>query len=176
MQIDYNPYPHAWRHPKWDKMQLRYFADDCKIRREKNIEDFILTNGFSKIHVIKDNSILDNFIQQNQIQLVSATEAECVIITHQQFSRLDVEQMLEKLNDLFNACPIIYFCLNKYYLNANEHARYPDLVDNYDVAIIQWLTTSIPGSIVVNLTETFVEDGSCFTWVVPSSEILICRK
>jgi len=176
MQVKYNPYPHAWRHPNWNKIQLRYFAEDCKIRREKNIEDFILTNGFSKIHLKKDNTILDNFIQTNQIQLVPAKDADCVIITHQQFSRLDVTRMLEQLNLLFNECPIIYFCLNKYYLNANEHHCYPELVENYDAAIVQWLTANIPNSMVINLTETFVEDGSCFTWVVPSSEILICRK
>jgi len=176
MQIDYRPHPHAWRHSKWNKIQLWYFNEQCKIRREKNIEDLILTNGFTKIHLIKDNSILEEFLDENQIQLTSPDQADCVIITHQQFSRQDPENLLQMLNALFDQCPIIYFCINKYYLNSNEGIVCPDLVDNYDAAIVQWLTRNIYDSRVINLTEIFVEDGSCFTWVVPSSEILICKK
>jgi hypothetical protein len=84
--------------------------------------------------------------------------------------------LLQKLNALLQQCPMIYFCLNKYYLNSNESIVCPDLVDNYDAAIVQWLIRNIHNSRVINLTEIFVEDGSCFTWVVPSSEILICKK
>lgn len=176
MNIEFKSHPHAWRHPRWNKIQLRYFKEDCKIRREKNLEDFIVTNGIKRVHLIKDNSILDDFLLANQIETVDADSAELVIITSQQFSRLDVSVMIEKLRSLLDSCPRIYFCLNKYYLNANESVCLTDLTENYDSAIVEWLLKNIPGSIIINLTETFVEDGSCFTWVVPSSEILICKK
>ena len=176
MNITYKSHPHAWRHPRWGKIQLRYFKEDCKIRREKNLEDYILTNGIKKIHLIKDNNILDEFLVANRIELVDPEFADLVIITSQQFSRLDVTVMIEKLNQLLAKCPTIYFCLNKYYLNANESVCDKELTENYDPAIVEWLLKNIPGSIIINLTETFVEDGSCFTWVVPSSEILICKK
>lgn len=60
--IKFSKHPHAWRHPNWNRLQLRYFEEVCKIRREKNIEDFILMNGIQRVHVIKDNSILDEFL------------------------------------------------------------------------------------------------------------------
>lgn len=176
MSLSFEQYPHKWMHPTWDKIQLRYFKEDCKIRREKNIEDFIITNGIKKIHLIKDNLILENFLKKNNIETVPASHSELVVITSQQFSRLHPGIMIKKLTDLVNNTPIVYFCLNKYYLNSIESVCNKDLDDNYDAAVVQWLKQQIPNTNIVNLTETFIEDGSCFTWVVPSSEILICRK
>jgi len=175
-KVIFQLHPHAWRHPKWNRIQLRYFGEDCKIRREKNLEDFIITNGIKKIHLIKDNSILDTFLQSNKIEQVDSVHADAVIITDQQFSRLDVSVMLKKLNQLLDDCGLIYFCLNKYYLNANESEIDTSLPEEYDVAIPKWLSKHISNACVINLTKTFPEDGSWFTWVIPSCEILICRK
>jgi len=175
-KVIFQLHPHAWRHPKWNRIQLRYFGGDCKIRREKNLEDFIITNGIKKIHLIKDNSILDQFLYTHGIERVEPAQADAVIITNQQFSRLDVSVMLEKLNRLLSQCDLIYFCLNKYYLNANESELDSMLPEQYDAAIPRWLSKHIPNARIINLTNTFSEDGSWFTWVVPSSEILICRK
>jgi hypothetical protein len=169
-------HPHVWRHPNWGRLQLRYFEEVCKIRREKNIEDFIVTNGISRVHVIKDNAILDQFFIDNSIELVEPEQAELVVITDQRFSRLSTKNMLAKLNKLLAVCPKIYFCLNKYYLNSNESSVDTDLTENYDAAIVEWFTKNLNNTIVLNRTELFVEDGSCFTWVVPSSELLLCKK
>jgi hypothetical protein len=174
--VIFKSWPHTWRHPKWNRIQLRYFGSDYKIRREKTLEDFLITNGIKKIHLIKDNSILDTFLQENKIEQVEPAEADVVIITNQQFSRLDVSVMLQKLNRLLSECDLIYFCLNKYYLNANESEIDSMLPEEYDAAIPQWLSKHIPNARIINLTSTFIEDGSWFTWVIPSSEILICRK
>jgi hypothetical protein len=169
-------HPHAWRHPNWGRLQLRYFEEVCKIRREKNIEDYIITNGVERAHVIKDNNILDQFFIDNSIELVEPEQADLVIITDQRFSKLSVKNMLEKLNTLLSQCPRIYFCLNKYYLNANESIADAELTENYDAAIVEWFTKNLNDTIVLNRTELFVEDGSCFTWVVPSSELLLCKR
>lgn len=176
MAISYQPHPHAWRHPKWNRIQLRYFGALCKTRREKNLEDFIITNGINRVHVIKDNSILDSFLVDYQIEQTDPGSADAVIITNQQFSRLDVSVMLSKLVALLDQCPLIYLCLNKYYLNANESIRDHDLADNYDVAIVQWLSKHITNANIINISSTFAEDGSWFTWVVPSTELLLCQK
>jgi len=169
-------HPHAWRHPNWGRLQLRYFEEVCKIRREKNIEDYIVTNGIARVHVIKDNGILDQFFIDNHIELVEANQAELIVITDQRFSRLAVKNMLERLNTLLSDCPRIYFCLNKYYLNANEAVVDTELTEEYDAAIVEWFTKNLNDTIVLNRTERFVEDGSCFTWVVPSSELLLCKR
>lgn len=174
--IKFSKHPHAWRHPNWNRLQLRYFEEVCKIRREKNIEDFILMNGIQRVHVIKDNSILDEFFVNNRIQLVEADDADLVVITDQRFSRLSVNNMLTQLRNILNRCPKIYFCLNKYYLNANEGNVYPNLPEEYDPAIVRWLTDNLVDTVVLNRSEIFEEDGSCFTWVVPSCELLICKK
>ena len=174
--IIYSNHPLHWRHPNWGRIQLRYFAEQCKIRREKNIEDYIINNGVQRVHVIKDNKILDSFFENNAIQLVNPDQADLIVITNQQFSRLDVATMIDKLQILLEKCPRIYFCLNRYYLNANESTVYPDLPEHFDQAIVSWLEQQLPGTIVLNRSEIFKEDGAFFTWVVPSCELLICRK
>jgi hypothetical protein len=174
--VTFDKHPHQWRHPNWGRLQLRYFEDVCKIRREKNIEDFIITNGIKKVHVIKDNTILDQFFIDNKIEIVDPSLAELIIITDQRFSRLSATNMIQQLNNLIDSCSTIYFCLNKYYLNANESIIDNTLPENYDVAIVKWFEKNLNNTIILNRTEQFIEDGSCFTWVVPSSEILICKK
>jgi hypothetical protein len=155
---------------------LRYFVEDCKIRREKNIEDYIINNGVSRVHVIKDNLILDDFFATHGTQLVDPEQAELIIITDQGFSRLSANNMLADLNRLLDKCPRIYFALNRYYLNANEDVKDTALPEHYDHAIVEWFTKNLNNAIVLNRSEIFVEDGSCFTWVVPSCELLICKK
>lgn len=176
MQVVFKPHPHHWQHPNWNRIQLRWFSEPCISRREKNLEDFIITNGLQSVHLIKDNNILDQFLDDNNVKQVPPHLAEAVIITSQQFSRFDVAVMLDKLRDLLAQCSLIYFCMNKYYLNANESIQDQDLPENFDAALVCWLRKHLPGANIVNITSTFVEDGSWFTWVVPTSEILICRK
>ena len=84
--------------------------------------------------------------------------------------------MLIKLNALLAKCPRVYFTLNRYYLNANESIKDTVLPEHYDHAITEWFTNNLDNAIVLNRSEIFVEDGSCFTWVVPSCELLICKK
>jgi hypothetical protein len=99
-----------------------------------------------------------------------------IIITDQRFSRLSVKNMIIRLNLLLESCPRIYFCLNRYYLNANESYVDDTLPEEFDSAIVQWLTDTLNDTIVLNRSEIFVEDGSCFTWVIPSCELLLCKR
>lgn len=174
--IDYSGYKGAWKHYNWQKIQLRYFGPGCKIIREKNIEDYIVNNGITKVHLISDNTVLADFIDSKRIELTDSVAAELVVITSQRFSRLDVSVMIEKLNGLLNVCPRIYLALNRYYLNANESFVDSALPEHYDTAIVKWLSDNLSDTIVINRSEIFKEDGSCFTWVVPSCEIILCKK
>ena len=174
--VKFSKHPLHWRHPKWGKLQLRYLVEDCKIRREKNIEDYIINNGIQRVHVIKDNQILDDFFVQQGTQLVDPATAELIIITDQRFSRLSAKNMLIRLNQLLAQCPRIYFALNRYYLNANEDMVDSTLPEHFDHAIVVWLTKNLADTIVLNRSEIFLENGSYFTWVVPSCELLICKK
>ena len=174
--IVFSETPITWKHVNWNKIQLRYFGSKHKIRREKNIEDYIINNGINRVHVIKDNTILDEFFAANNIELVPADQAELVVITSQQFSRLDVAVMLDKLRELLAACPHMYFTVNRFYLNGNESFSDPALPDNYNHAIVTWLQQNLPDTIVLDRSELFDDDGSWFTWVVPSTELLICKK
>ena len=50
---------------KWAKgfhhTQKNFFVDEIKLRREKQIEDFIVLNGFSNIKFKIDTDIFNNF-------------------------------------------------------------------------------------------------------------------
>lgn len=175
-QVTYSGHTGAWRHPNWGKIQLRYFGPGCKVIREKNIEDYIINNGVRRVHHISDNNVLVDFVRSNDIELVPPSDADLIVITSQRFSRLDVSVIVDKLRYLLDACPRVYFALNRYYLNANESTVDTTLPDHYDTAIVRWLESSLPETVVINRSEIFKEDGSWFTWVVPSCEVILCRK
>lgn len=175
-QTNQNQAVKSWKHPDWGKIQLRYFGPNCKIIREKNIEDFIVNNGIKTVHLVKDNTILDDFILDQGISVVDPTLAELVVITDQRFSRLSPGIIISKLQNYLDSCSRIYFALNRYYLNANESFVDPNLPEHYDTAIVRWLEDNLKDVIVLNISEIFQEDGAHFTWVVPSCELLICKK
>lgn len=165
-----------WKHTSWGTKQLDYFADECKIRREKNIEDYIINNNINNVHLIKDNNVLDDFVNANGINKVSVDKADMTVITDQRFSRLTPDNIILHLDNILLQCPVIYFALNRYYLNASETYKDTSLSNNFDAAIVQWLQKKLTNAIVINRSEIFPEDGSWFTWVIPSCEIIICRK
>ena len=174
--IAYGRHPHPWNHSNWNRLQLRYFSEKCKIRREKNIEDYIINNGHERVHIIKDNDILTDFLTEKNIQVVPPEQADLIIITDQRFSRYDVQVMIEKLHNMLAVCPRIYFALNWYYFNANESHTDPDLPENYHTAITAWFNKQLPYAITLNRSEIFHDDGSYFSWVISQCELLICRK
>jgi len=164
-------------HKRWFRAQFRYFAEDCKLNREKNIEDFIQNNA-RLVHFYKDNPVFEDFLDRHpEIQVVPLEQAELLVITHQGFSRLDTRIIIERLHELLTQVPKIYLCLNKHYINYNDDGTFDsDLPDDYDSAITVWLQKNLPEAIVNNVSINFHETGADFTWVIPPCEILICRK
>jgi hypothetical protein len=164
-------------HDRWFRAQFRYFAENCKLGREKNIEDFILNNA-TRVHFFKDNPVFDDFLNKHpEIQVVPVDRAELLIITHQGFSRLDTKAIIDNLHNLLTQVPKIYLCLNKHYINYNDSGTFDDtLPDDYNRAITMWLQKNLPRAIVNNISINFNETGSDFTWVIPPCEFLICRK
>jgi hypothetical protein len=165
-------------HDKWFKAQFRYFKEDCKLRREKKIEDFILNNNFKQIHHIRDNPVLVNFFQSTPlIKQVPINQAELLIITDQKFSRLTTKNIILNLKQYLKLVPKIYLCLNKHYLNYNDAGEFDSsLPDDYDTAITVWLRKKLPNYSIHNISLNFKESGSDFTWVLPPCEYLICRN
>lgn len=164
-------------HEQWFRAQFRYFAEDCKLGREKNIEDFILNNARC-VHFFKDNPVFESFLTSHpEIKVVPIEQAELLVITHQGFSRLDTKVIISNLTELLKQVPKIYLCLNKHYLNYNDATVLDDtLPDDYNYAITHWLQKELPEATVNNVSINFDETGSDFTWVVPPCEIVICRR
>lgn len=168
----------VYNHKDWFRKQFKYFAEDCKLLREKKLEDFILNNGYTKLHVIRDNTVLEDFLQSNpQISQVPMDSAELLIITDQRLSRITAKNLINTINEYLEQVPNIYLCLNKLYLNYNDEFKtdYP-LADDEDLAVTQWLSAELPGARVVNLSTKFQETGANFTFVLPPCEHLICRN
>ena len=168
------PIPHA----KWFRAQFRYFKEDCKLRREKKIEDFILNNNISKIHLISDNPILESFLENSQtVQRTSIELADMLVITDQRFSRLTTNNIINSLKQYLDKVPMVYLCLNKHYINYNDAGLFDQsLPDNYDTAITVWLKNSLSPYTVHNISSNFDETGAKFTWVLPPCEYLICKN
>ena len=81
---------------KWAKtfnrLQRNFFTEEPKLRREKQIEDFILLNEFKKIKFVRDTDVLDSV--QN-LAVLSSVESDLVVITDQKFSRYPCPIIIE---------------------------------------------------------------------------------
>lgn len=168
----------VYNHKDWFRKQFKYFVEDCKLLREKKLEDFILNNGYTKLHVIRDNTVLEDFLDANsQITQVPIEQAELLVITDQRFSRITAKNIINGLNNYLTQVPAIYLCLNKLYLNYNdEFAVDYVLPEDEDAAVTQWLRTELSDARVFNLSTKFQETGANFTFVLPPCEHLICRS
>ena len=174
--VEYSNHPPVWRQKRWGKIQLKWLKEDCIIRREKNLEDYILCNGIKKVYLLTDTVILDKFLVEHNIQLVEPSEAELIIITDQRICRLTPKVMVQKVRELLEQCPHMYFCLQQYYLNGNEEFVRPDLPEFYQHAILVWMKEQFPDYVILNRSNLIPDDGSYYTWVIPDCELLICKK
>lgn len=165
-------------HDKWFRTQFRYFAENCKLRREKKLEDFILNNGYIKVHHLRDNPLLEHFFSNSIIHKeVPLNQAELLIITDQRFSRLTTKNIIISLKQYLKVVPTIYLCLNKHYLNYNDAGEFDqELPDDYDQAVTMWLRKKMPDVHIHNISTNFKETGADFTWVMPPCEYIICRN
>lgn len=158
----------------WNKIQRSYFEEDFKLRREQQIEDFILLNGFDKVLFKTDTDVFLNFDSLRKVD--SSQAADIVVITDQKFSRYPCPVILTKIKEQLSKCPHLYLCLNRHYINIDNSYRDTTLDNNFGIAITQWLQKGLPDLDVIDLSQNYVDCGQSFTWVIPDKHYYIKCK
>jgi len=146
----------------WGKVQKNYYPKIVMLRREKQIEDFVLLNEFQSLYIVKDTDILQKL---NSVD--TPEQADLVIITDQKFSRLPCPAMINNIQELLLRCPRMYLCLNRHYVNIDNTFCDSTLSDHYPLAITQWLKKNLVSSRITDLSLDYLDCGDYFTWVVP---------
>ncbi len=146
----------------WGKIQRNYYKQPVCLRREKQIEDFVRLNDFSRPYIVKDTDILHQLTS-----VESPTQADIVIVTDQKFSRLPCNALIEATLALLAQCPRMYLCLNRHYINIDNSYQDTELDQHFPLAITQWLKKGLPGTRVVDMSLDVLDSGDWFTWVVP---------
>lgn len=146
----------------WGKVQKNYYPKTVMLRREKQIEDFVLLNEFQSLYIVKDTDILQKL---NSVD--TPEQADLVIITDQKFSRLPCPAMINNIQELLLRCPRMYLCLNRHYVNIDNTFCDSTLSDHYPLAITQWLKKNLVSSRITDLSLDYLDCGDYFTWVVP---------
>jgi len=161
---------------KWAKtfnrLQRNFFTEEPKLRREKQIEDFILLNEFKKIKFVRDTDVLDSV--QN-LAVLSSVESDLVVITDQKFSRYPCPIIIEKINWYLERCTCLYLCLNRHYINIDDSYHDFNLDSNFNLAITQWLKKSLGSADVLDLSIDYIDYGHAFTWAIPDRHYFIKR-
>lgn len=155
------------------RLQKNFFEGDIKLRREKQIEDFVFLNQFNKVKLIIDTDILHKLKPQ---QVDTYEEADIIIITDQKFSRYPCPEIIKKINDILDKCPNLYLCLNRHYINIDNSYVDETLDDNFNLAITQWLKRSLPNTNIVDMSLDYLDVGDYFTWAIPDRHYFITRK
>jgi hypothetical protein len=159
---------------KWsrifNRLQRRFFVDpNTKLRREKQIEDFVKLNGYDRPCIVSDTDILAEI---QPIAVMNMCDADIVIVTDQKFSRYPCVAMIDKIKEIVEQCPTLYLCLNRHYINIDNSYHDLDLDSNFNHAVTQWLKKSLPYE-VLDLGLDYIDYGTAFTWAVPDRHYLI---
>jgi len=157
----------------WNHFQRNFFVDrNTKLRRDKQIEDFVRLNGYERPWVLKDCDVL---AELEPIQVEELAAADIAVITDQRFSRYPCPIIIEKIQDIVEQCPALYLCLNRNYINIDNSYHDATLSDNFNRAITQWLQKNLPYD-VVDLSLDYDDFGNAFTWVIPDRHYFIRRN
>lgn len=159
---------------KWsrifNRLQRQFFVDDnIKLRREKQIEDFVKLNGYQRPWLNIDTDVLASL---KPIAVHNIQSADIAIITDQKFSRYPCLVMIEKIQAMVKECSTLYLCLNRHYVNIDNSYHDPNLDDNFNRSIVQWLQKNLPYE-VLDLSLDYMDYGHAFTWAVPDRHYLI---
>ena len=146
----------------WGRVQRNYYQQSVYLRREKQIQDFVMLNGFSKTYIVKDTDILHQLTS-----VETPLQADIVIITDQKFSRLPCDAMIDAILALLAECPRMYLCLNRHYINIDNSYQDTELDQHFPLAITQWLKKSLHNTRIVDMSLDVLDCGDWFTWVVP---------
>lgn len=160
---------------KWarifNRLQRQFFVEDVKLRREKQIEDFIVLNGFQRVRLKIDTDLFRNL---DQVEFVAhSDDADIVVITDQKFSRYPCQVMIKKIQEQLSKCPRLYLCLNRHYINIDNSYHDLSLSPDFPVAIAQWLRKNLPEFSVLDLSLNYRDYGQNFTWAVPDRHFFI---
>ena len=158
---------YRWAH-LWNRKQRKFFVEDVQLRREKQIRDFILLNGFQRVHFKVDTDVF-----QDHPRVPHSADADLVVITDQKFSRFPCAVMIEKIQQQLDKCPRLYLCLNRHYINIDDTYHDTTLDANFNRAITQWLQRSLPDADIVDLSLDYLDRGDYFTWALPDRHYYI---
>jgi hypothetical protein len=155
----------------WGSVQKKYYKEKIFLRREKQILDFIFLNQFKNVYVDKDTDV---FAELHSV--LDPADADLILITDQKFSRMPCHGIVGRINLLLEQCPNLLICLNRHYINLDNSFIDPDLDDNLNLAITQWLKKNIVDASVVDLSLDYLDRGDWFTWVIPDRIYFITKK
>jgi hypothetical protein len=160
---------------KWAKifnrLQRNFFVNSPnKLRREKQIEDFITLNGFRHVRFKIDTDLFDSF-EFDRVQ--HSNQADLVVITDQKFSRFPCPVIIKLIKQQLDKCPNLYLCLNRHYINIDNSYHDYELDSKFTLAITQWLKKNLPDHDVIDLSLDYVDYGRHFTWAVPDRHYFI---
>ena len=155
----------------FNSLQRRFFVEPVKLRREKQIEDFVRLNGHERVWFQTDTDVFDS-IRDRAVQ--SPREADIAVITDQRFSRYPCPGIISAIKKIVEQCPRVYICLNRHYINLDDSWHDASLPDDFNQAITVWLKRELPYS-VTDLSLDYRDYGHAFTWAIPDRHYLICR-
>lgn len=158
---------------KWAKnfkcIQDRFYDNKFKLRRLKQIEDFIKLNGYKNVYHIEEVRL------DLEIPVAAdLTNADLILVTDQGYSRYPLTGIIEKINKLLLLCPNLYLCLNRHYLNIDNKKLSYAVPEDYQQAITFWLQTELKdNAMVVDISRDYIDYGKSFTWSCPDRHYYI---
>ena len=154
----------------FNRLQRNYFVEPVKLRREKQIKDFIKLNGYTRVKFKIDTDVFNDV---DVTKCNKSYQADLVVITDQKFSRYPCPVMIEQIKNQLDRCPDLYLCLNRHYINIDNSYHDTTLDENFNVAISQWLKKQLPQCDVIDLSLDYLDYGKSFTWVIPDRHFFI---
>lgn len=161
---------------KWNRtyggLQRKYFEEKIVYRREKQIEDFIRLNEFTKVKFYIETDILAGVKQERGVTVGQ----DLTVIANQSFSRYPCPEIIKQIRLELEQCPRIYLCLIRWYINIDNSYKDESLSDNFVYAITQWLRKELPEVNVLDLGLDRQENGNFFSWVIPDRHFYLELK
>lgn len=153
----------------WKRIQTRYWGNEYKLRRIKQIEDFVKLNNYKKVFHIEEV-----FLDAELPLVGNIEDSDLILITHQGYSRIPMHGIVEQIHKWLAICPNLYLCLNRHYLNIDNQKINMQFTGDYLVDITQYFREQLKCN-VIDLSSDYTDDGSYFTWVVPDRQYFISK-
>jgi len=155
----------------FNRLQRNFFVEPLTLRREKQIEDFIHLNGYTRVKFKTDTDVFTNIT--DVVRCERSNQAELTVITDQKFSRYPCAAMIEQIKSQLDRCAQLYLCLNRHYINIDNSYHDPALDQEFNRAISQWLKQQLCDYDVVDLSLDYLDHGDSFTWAIPDRHFFI---